>query len=655
MKRLVLVLVAAAFSGNIFAQDLGAIQKLKDSIEKSMKLFEQEIKQKTAEMKNIRLDDSQKQPGKSGLPAAQQNPAKKIKLPIKNVVLLSKAKPFNGAQLVAFYKKSAASFYSTHKKPEEKKKLDSLFITASPNILNELATAAFLQTKYDAAILYMLKILERDSSNSRAASTLGTFCVTAGVPEKAIPVLEYYIKSRPGDPSLLNNCGQAYLMLGESAKAEQYLKKALQAASWHPEANASMAWISAAKGNKNGAIDYAVRSLESAYNGTAIELLEDLIPDKEEFYKRIPAPVLSVYPQTEDQIALPELEFPTNCLQTDGYVSAVKEAKKPFEEYQKRIAEELGAQVRGLNPADLMNGAIGNSVKDKVFARKEKGQLLIKKAEAEYMEKINRIQQVFNDFYFPKSQALGRELDAARKACSGSENSGECFCTKEMQLKNQFLEELKGAYNIYRNGYWTATRDYTLQLEYWEPIIAGDIPLWQGQLNSFSRKTVLLTTAQQLSGLDISSLQCCDPASFASAPETPISFAKQCRFNLTIPFIIGEFSISCDKVKVKAGEGLVVGYEYEFKSGQTTMMVGPGFNLHEGLVNVDAAAMVYITSDKNGNYIDAGVKGVAEASFMKVGPITGLGAEAEASAGWEAGPSLEISGKVMNQEAFKWK
>lgn len=630
------------------------ITKMKDSLEAVYRKFTEGMNNQVADFKKAMGNPVNNKPATTvSAPKVKTEP---IRLPAKKITLLAAAKPFSGAQLKLFYKNSVTQFSSRFKKPEEKKKLDTVFANSSPGLLNAMATAAFLNNNYDAAILYMLKILENDSSNVRAASTLGAFCVTAGVPQKAIPVLEYYLKSRPDDPSLLNNCGQAYLALGESTKAEQYLKKAVAQTPWHPEANASLAWIFASKGNKNAAISYAVKSLESAYNARALEVFETLVTDDKEFYEKLPAPADDLYPDTRDQVSLVELDMPSNCVLVKPYIQAQKDLRKDYEDLIKNLTDPLEGKAKSMDLESMMSGAMGQSGSNKISFRRAKAQLMIKKAEKEYTKKIMELQQVFNDFIMNESPRMASQMDAARKGCQDVEDFKRCFCPKENEIKNSYLAKLKAQWNLYRNGYWSATQQYALKLEYWEPMVAGSSNFWDGALSGFSRKTILLTTASKLAGLEIDDLSCCDPATIGPRMRATASFGGSCNgFNLTIPFIVGELNLTCDKFKIKGGEGLVVGYEYEFRSGQSTFMGGPGFNLHDGVVNADAAGLVYLTRDRDGNYVDVGVKGTAEASFMKVGNISYLSAEAEISCGWEAGPGSELTGKVFNQEAIKWQ
>ncbi|MFZ4059528.1 MAG: hypothetical protein ACOYKE_15395, partial [Ferruginibacter sp.] len=185
MKSIIILVITCSIGLSSFSQQTP--EELKAMMD-SMKVLEKQSQELMKQLNNMQsapnpfqtpaLPTTTKPTPKKSNPTIQAN----IYLPAKNVALLAQAKSFNGQQLMAFYKKSAQGFYSAFKKPKEKQQLDSVFAQSSANAINSIASVHFLNRRYDAAILCMLKILEKDSSNVRAASNLGTFCVAAGVP-----------------------------------------------------------------------------------------------------------------------------------------------------------------------------------------------------------------------------------------------------------------------------------------------------------------------------------------------------------------------------------------------------------------------------------------------------------------------------------------
>lgn len=642
-----------------FTQTIDDVKRMMDSLQKSTKGLEETLKKQAQQMQSVDLRN----------PGAKMPPAVKMSgsdifdaeplgpLPQKKTLVLTKAVPFTGVQLKQFYSNSYKSYYASVKDPKEKKRVDSFFKTSSNAVLSQLAAIAFFNTQYDRAILYSLRILEKDSSNVRAASNLAAICNGAGVPEKSVQVLEYYIKQHPQNSSLLNNCGQAYLLLGEIQKAESYLTRSLRGMPHHPEANASLAWIKAKSGNNQAAIDYAVKSLKSGYNETAIEVLMESTRDRDEFLDRLPEPDLELYPVNEDVILYPELPLPLSAFEMSNYHRNITESRKPYERQLELLYSSLGG-LENMNIQQFMaqqrqRAQSGNtSMQD---PRRDKGQLLIKKAERAYLKKLELYELILTDFFKAKNPALGASIAAARKSCEGSQNPQACFCGLKLQLQNAYLKELKPFYDDYRNKVWTATGEYARVLAYWEPILYRNTPPFTGNAAGFTRKSLLLTTAIKLAGLELMDLEACDTTSSLPAPEPTIDLRNNCKGAITIPFLIGEYSIDCEKIKTKVGEGIIVATEEDRRTGQFTLFLGVGAQVQDGLVSGGVSAGYFVTFNKDFKLKDIGSKFSAEASMGKIGPLSGAGMDAELSLGLESGVSTEAGIKTMNQGAHSWK
>lgn len=644
---------------NSFSQSVEDLKRMMDSLQKSTKGFEEALKKQAQQMQSVDL----RKPNASKLPGAKSASPDFFEveplpgLPEKKTLLLAKALPFNGAQLKQFYSNSYKGYYAAVKDPKEKKRVDSFFANSSTAALSQLAAIAFFNTQYDRAILYSLRILERDSSNIRAASNLAAICNGAGVPEKSVQVLEYYIKGHPENSSILNNCGQAYLLLGEIQKASNYLTRALRNMPDHPEANASLAWIKAKSGNKQAAISYAVRSLKSAYNETAIEVLMSQAEDREKFYDLLPEPDIELYPTNDDVITYPELPLPINALELHNYHHNIEEARKPYGDQLELIYKSLEG-LEGMNPtqwiAQQRQKAQAGGSGTETF-RGEKGQLILKKAERDYLKKLELYELILTDFFKQKNPILGAAIAEARKSCAGSRNANACLCGKKLLLQNAYLKELKPLYDDYRAKVWAATNEYARKLAYWEPIMFRNRDPFTGNATGITRKTLLLTTAIKLTGLELLELEACDTTMSTPPPTATIDLKNNCKGAITIPFIIGEYAIDCETIKTKVGEGIIVATEEDRRTGQFTLFLGLGAQVQDGLVSGGVSAGYFVTFSKDFKLKDIGSKFSAEASMGKIGPLSGVGAEAELSLGLESGVNTEAGVKALNQGAHSWQ
>lgn len=97
-----------------------------------------------------------------------------------------------------------------------------------------------------------------------------------GAPHRAIPLLEYLNKQYPDNTTILNNLGQAWFHLGETAKANAQLDKVVKAFAYHPQANYTQCLIEQSKGNTTKAIEKMKHSLAYSYSLDKMNMLRKL-------------------------------------------------------------------------------------------------------------------------------------------------------------------------------------------------------------------------------------------------------------------------------------------------------------------------------------------------------------------------------------------
>ena len=126
----------------------------------------------------------------------------------------------------------------------------------------------------------------------------------------------------------------------------------------------------------------------------------------------------------------------------------------------------------------------------------------------------------------------------------------------------------------------------------------------------------------------------------------------ECPLDIVIPFGVGKVQLNCDQFSISGGEGLVFGYERNFKTHQSTLSVGIGLTLElqgkigpvKAGVRAGVTESFFVTFDGNNGIADAGLKN--EAKVSAGGP--GIGKEAS------VGSTLGInSGWNFNEGPFK--
>ncbi len=164
-------------------------------------------------------------------------------------------------------------------KPEIKKKTDGYVkqkkLTQTKAISNA-ALAAWLQKTPTASLyLYSMAVVS-NLSDGLAANNFSAFLIMGGLPEKSIPVLEYWNKQKPGEATLLANLGNAYYRLGDVKNAMKFLQQCVQKDSLHPTANKLLCIMYLKKGDVKKAEEHAKKSITKSYDEEVVTILRQL-------------------------------------------------------------------------------------------------------------------------------------------------------------------------------------------------------------------------------------------------------------------------------------------------------------------------------------------------------------------------------------------
>jgi hypothetical protein len=128
----------------------------------------------------------------------------------------------------------------------------------------------------EIAVYVMARACADNASDAGLLSNFAAMLSMGGAPHRAIPLLEYLSRQYPDNTTILNNLGQAWFYLGETAKASAQLDKVVKAFAYHPQANYTQCLIEQSKGNTTKAIDKMKNSLAYSYSLDKINMLRKL-------------------------------------------------------------------------------------------------------------------------------------------------------------------------------------------------------------------------------------------------------------------------------------------------------------------------------------------------------------------------------------------
>lgn len=366
--------------------------------------------------------------------------------------------------------------------PSEKNKADDYIknkkLTQSKDISNT-AFAAWLQNAPKTSLYLYSKAIASNSSDALAANNFSAFLIMGGLPEKSVPVLEYWNKQKPGEAVILANLGNAYYRLGDMNKAMTYLQQCLQKDSLHPTANKILCLLYLKKGDTKKAKDHGTKSLTGSHDEQVIDILRQLdnkikpgeimsrLPAKEfPLLKRIKLPAMPSSLNDMEQFQI-DLEMERKSLEIT-IANIESKAPKVQEDVKQKIL--MAGYIKGISPLRV------------------KAQYIILDGMQTYQSESIREWDVFKHNYKKitapynlKLQAIGKKYAALLNKLEGGEAGDEeeiaalelAKCREINSEKEKYLAGLSPLVNGYvqRKEFISRKfyRDYANWAPYWVP------------------------------------------------------------------------------------------------------------------------------------------------------------------------------------------
>lgn len=566
------------------------------------------------------------------------------KFPPKNTALLAALpkKVFTKAELVSFLndlytrlsKKMPSAIHSSVQSIAAKYNNDG-------NKMGDAAVAGWYRDYREEALLLIIKAAANNPGDGLLLNNCAAILNMSGIEQKAIPVLKYVLQSYPGNSMVLNNLGQAYAGLGETDTAMVYLGRCMKIEPEHPEACNTAGQIEATKGNKEKAIEYFEKSIKSAYTKTAALKLRTIKKDAK------------LVPLIRPRVKIPEYfnqfkyELPRQCTSVEN--SALSDAEHIA--FRKMISNQLNAfgkqigtleQKKYTESMQIMNaGGKGRIVKKSEFIAQPYHELcgimarditadfgkalkdVISRVDKKYYEEMKGIENEYNGLLL----ALNKGFTEREDRCCGEGQTTSCCPTTEEKciaynnLANQYLPKFAYITEEWQKNNQLVFTTYFDEVMYWSYLSyhpTGD--------DNFRLMVFYPMVSQYLVMLGkTGNTRIIEPCHFEPATAAKDSNSineMECPLEIEIPFLVGKFELNCEKFSFKAGEGVIFGYEKNFKAHQSTVSVGIGIKLElegkigplKGGVSGSAGETFFITFDGDNKFADGGLKFEVKAS-----------------------------------------
>ena len=332
------------------------------------------------------------------------------------------------------------------------------------------AVGLWIDGKPTLALYIIGEACKADPANAINLNNYAAFLTMCGAEHLALPILNNLNKRYPKNSSILNNLTQAWLGLGDIARAEKYADSSIRIYANHPQANMAKCLIEESKGNIPAAIAAAKKSISKSYSSEKENKLKklgyDLKADDINWDRPIPQDAMGLgkfkwpkYPLDVQENKLAEKEWTDFKEECEQKLTELKSKQQQAEkEYVKqsglRSQQVIQASQKG-QYAQLMPGYAAKAIK-KLGPKVNDVDGNMSFVFAKELEPVTRALLAAGDYENTLSQKqalLDKKYED--QVGEGKANPLEAICKDENAIRTEFLSAANGglqsAYRTYFN------------------------------------------------------------------------------------------------------------------------------------------------------------------------------------------------------------
>ncbi|MDP4261983.1 MAG: hypothetical protein Q8941_05575 [Bacteroidota bacterium] len=533
--------------------------------------------------------------------------------------------------------------------PQTVQQAESLVAGKPEKEIQNAAIASWYSNKPETALLLGLKLAQKDPDNIIRWNNLGALFNMTGMENRAVPILQYCLVQKPNSTTVLNNIGQAYLGMGDLAKAGQYLSQCLAADDMHPEANHSMALISMFENNYDKAAQYFSKEMEIAQRRSSLAQLGksgrrnqvNLAELRMRKMKREGRDNKNFF----DEIHLSQFVVPDLPLSTD-------DTKKYFDEhagFMQSLRDEFMYWMNAGNLTEEQRKAEGKKISgiystlvDELVV--DLGNTYIPLLKLFTDEDISELKQMTNDYYKKLSEiacpqaplvpGAGADLALAyqKKCCDMKKPIADNYVRDYNKFVSARLKLVQGRWKEYINAMISIVQ------------LAPDAGNKKLVYTAVEQYFSFLISAIQAAVMEGSPPECYTKMTTAQADgiiQSNHQFEITCpdwlKLNLSLKY--AKLKLDCDAFNIEADVYNVInaGASKEFKTGTSTLYVGAGIDgSFWGVASGEITQQFYIVFDNNNQFSDIGMRGGASGQLVDGAIGAGFGYDISLNGGFNS-------------------